>query len=311
MSALLNVIFPVFFLILLGYVLKRKEVFRLSTAAELNRFVIYVSLPALLFDLISTMRWSQLGNLPFIAVFGLSIVGAFLLTLLIRLRQGVPAIDAILDGLASSYSNVGFIGLPICLLAFGPKDAAPAVVATVMTACVLFAITIVMLESVAHANQPLGRALKKVGLSLCRNPVVVAPLLGLTIASLGLTLPSGLQQVVHLLGAAATPCALISIGVFLAVAPVNATRQPVTLLLLVKLLLQPALAAVLAYWVFDLPPTVAGIAVLLAALPIGSGPFMLAELYGREASGMSRAILLSTLGSLLTVSLLLYWLFPH
>jgi hypothetical protein len=47
-------------------------------------------------------------------------------------------------------------------------------------------------------------------------------------------------------------------------------------------------------------------AVLLAALPTGTGPYMLAEFYGREARITSQTILLSTLGSLVSLSLLLF-----
>lgn len=43
-------------------------------------------------------------------------------------------------------------------------------------------------------------------------------------------------------------------------------------------------------------------ALLLSALPTGTGPCMLAEFYGREASRVSRVVLLSTLGSLITLS---------
>jgi len=75
-----------------------------------------------------------------------------------------------------------------------------------------------------------------------------------------------------------------------------------------KLLLHPALAWVLAYHVFPLPPLWAQAAVLLCALPTGTGPYMLAELYGRGGAGVSRAILWSTLGSVPTLSLGLMWL---
>nr|WP_017906513.1 hypothetical protein [Pseudomonas fuscovaginae] len=47
-------------------------------------------------------------------------------------------------------------------------------------------------------------------------------------------------------------------------------------------------------------------ALLLSALPTGTGPFMLAEYYKREASLVSGTILISTLGSLLTLSICLY-----
>ena len=46
----------------------------------------------------------------------------------------------------------------------------------------------------------------------------------------------------------------------------------------------------------------------LLALPIGTGPFMLAKLYDREAALTSRAILISTLCSVVSVSLLIVWL---
>lgn len=53
---------------------------------------------------------------------------------------------------------------------------------------------------------------------------------------------------------------------------------------------------------FRLPPVLAHTAVLLAALPTGTGPFMLAEFYRREAAVTAKVILVSTIVSLATVS---------
>jgi predicted permease len=75
-----------------------------------------------------------------------------------------------------------------------------------------------------------------------------------------------------------------------------------------KLLLQPALTWWLAARVFALSPMLVEMSVVLAALPTGTGPFMLAEFYRREAHITSRTILLSTLGSLVTLSLLLLYM---
>jgi predicted permease len=57
-----------------------------------------------------------------------------------------------------------------------------------------------------------------------------------------------------------------------------------------------------------MPPLWAEVALLISALPIGTGPFMLAKLYDREAAVTSRAILISTLLSVVTVSALVAWL---
>jgi predicted permease len=75
-----------------------------------------------------------------------------------------------------------------------------------------------------------------------------------------------------------------------------------------KLVLQPAITAVLAFHIFSMPPLWSHSAVILSALPIGSGPFTIAKLYGIEAGVTSGAILMSHVFAVLTVSLLVGWL---
>ena len=58
----------------------------------------------------------------------------------------------------------------------------------------------------------------------------------------------------------------------------------------VKLLLQPLLTWVLAAFIFHLAAFETHAAVLIAALPTGTGSFMLAEFYQREATTTSRVI---------------------
>jgi len=131
--------------------------------------------------------------------------------------------------------------------------------------------------------------------------------LGAAWAMGGAPLPGPASQFLTLLGTAATPCALVSLGLFLA--QKQEGRRDGTLgLVLAKLLLQPLVTAFLAFRVFELPALWANSALLLSALPTGTGPFMLASFYGREGALVARVILLTTLGSLVTVSLCLYLL---
>jgi predicted permease len=57
-----------------------------------------------------------------------------------------------------------------------------------------------------------------------------------------------------------------------------------------------------------MPRMWAQIAILSAALPVGTGPFMMAQIYQRDASASAQAILISTLCSVITISLLLAWI---
>jgi predicted permease len=73
--------------------------------------VIWLALPALLFDSMSRLKPADFANLRFIAVFAIGVAVVFLVTAL-RLRQKAAAPDVIIDSLGSSYANTGFIGIP-------------------------------------------------------------------------------------------------------------------------------------------------------------------------------------------------------
>ena len=74
-----------------------------------------------------------------------------------------------------------------------------------------------------------------------------------------------------------------------------------------KLFIQPLIAWVIAGPFLDLPSMWVSAIVILSALPTGTGPFMLAQYYKADGSVISRVVLITTVGSLLTLSLLLWW----
>ena len=148
--------------------------------------------------------------------------------------------------------------------------------------------------------------LRKVGLALVRNPLLLAPLAGLAVGLSGFGLLDPVERYAGLLGAAASPCALVCIGLFLAQESVAARDGlSIGVLVALKLLVQPAVTALLVFTVFHVPSAWARPAVLLSALPIGSGPFTKAQLYGLQPTVTSRAILVSHLASVVTLSVLI------
>ncbi len=124
--------------------------------------------------------------------------------------------DRSIEGLAASYANAGYMGIPLCLAVLGPASMPPAIITTLLTACALFACAIALIEYDQHRQQHWSATLYKVGRALARNPLLIAPLAGALWAALGPALPQGLDRYVELLGASASPCALVTIGLFLA-----------------------------------------------------------------------------------------------
>ena len=306
-SRVLSIVLPIFALILLGYVCRKTNRLGERAASEINRMVVWLCLPALIFKVTATALWSEIWQPAFIATFIIGCLVMFVLTLGWRLAQRRSLVEASIDGLSSSYANTGYVGIPLCLLVFGHAGLEPALIASLIVVCLLFAISVVLIEIGLQEERNLLRACLVVLRALSKNPLVVSPILGAAWALTGIGLAKPVLQLLDMLAAATTPCALISLGLFLAEKQ-QGRRDGAWPLVLIKLIGQPLLTGYLAFRVFHLPPLWAQAALLLSALPTGTGPFMLAEFYGQEAGVVSRSILISTLGSLVTLTVCLYWL---
>ena len=307
MLQVLTILTPIFALILAGFIGRRSHILGATAAAELNRLVVWLCLPALLIHTTATTELRQIWHGGFVMTFTLATLLLFVLCFAWRLWRGATMASASLDALGASYANTGYVGIPLCLFVLGDAGLEPALIATLIVVCGLFAIAVTLIEVSLHASQGLVGALIKVSQALLKNPLVVSPFIGILWNLSGLAMPQMAATFLQLAGDATVPCALISLGAFLAHKQPGSASGSLALVLM-KLLLHPLLAAALAYWVFALPPRWAVAAVLLSALPTGTGPYMLAEFYRHEASLVSRTILLSTAGSLLTLSGYLFWL---
>jgi len=309
MHAVLNSALPIFALILTGFICGYFSVFDKAATDNLNRFAVYLALPSLMFVAMSKITPDQVRQFGFLGAFcggsSITFAAAFAIS---RIR-GRRVANAGIEGLDAGYSNVGFMGIPMCLLVFGPESAPAAIIATLFTACILFLFAVVVVEIDLHKGKSFWSTGTKVAKALLTSPLLIAPVAGLCIGLGGIKVPKPFESFTTLLGGAASPVALVCIGLFLAQESV-VSRDAVSIAKIVamKLILQPAVTAFLAFYVFTMPPLWSHSAVILSALPIGSGPFTIAKLYGLEAGVTSGSILASHVFAVLTVSLLVAWL---
>ena len=192
------------------------------------------------------------------------------------------------------------------LIVFGRDSLVPVTIASIITVCVLNASAIVLIEFASQSERRPLRLAGKVAVSLAKNPILVAPILGVLYGATGLGFPEAADTFLKMLGGAASPLALVVIGLVLAEprAVAAAETQLSFALTAVKLAVHPALTVALAIF-FAVPSRLAAMAVLLAALPTGSGPLIVAEFYRLPALVTSAVILISTLAALLTLPLVM------
>ena len=301
MTAIVDSFFPLLALILLGWFLRRRSLLGAAAARELTAFVVWLALPSLLFEAIAGASWQQLWQPRFVIAYAGAMVATFVLTFW-WLPKAQPFADRCLDCFGATYANSGFIGIPLSVLLLGKEALIPATIATLLTAVLLFAVGIVMLELGAGSHTRPIASIAKAARAVARNPLVVATLLGGLWSASGWAMPQAPHRLLELLSGAAGPCALVSIGALLAQpAPAGGTAAPLAPIVVAKLVVLPAICALLAIEVFALPPVWAITAVLLNALPTGTGPFMLAEFYGRDVARASRIMFVTTMLSLVSV----------
>lgn len=306
MMIVLSVALPVFSLIAVGSLVGRFSLLGEGATLALNKFVMYLALPAVLFQAMARIDLRAFFDPGYFAAFGGAIVVAYALSLAFSRATATPFVNANVQALAATFCNTGYVGIPLCLAAFGQASLVPAVIALVITACIQLGVALAIIEAAVQPAQSFWHTGWKVLRVLARNPFLISPLAGLLYGQLGLTFPIALDRFLTLLGAAATPCALVAIGLQLVEAGERFRFGVVTRLVAIKLLVQPAVAYGVAHLV-GLPPVWVATGVIMSALPTGTSAFLLAQVYGKEAQTCSGTVLVSTIGSFVTLSVLLAW----
>jgi malonate transporter len=324
MQAILAVTVPFFALVLCGYLAARQRVLPEAAIPGLNAFVLFFALPCMLFRFGASQPFAQLINPSLIAIYAVAALVLVFFTVAVTLRRadgrGVDTKNAAFGALVATFPNTGFMGVPLLVALLGDRAAGP-VIGTILTDLFLTSSLCIALAQAGPADD--GQPHDSVGATVLRslrgalsNPLPWSIGLGAALAASGLTLPEPVSQVIKMLGDAASPVALFTIGAVLWRAGQHAhTRTPVGQYLpvaLIKLFLHPLLVLGIGLLLraAGLPVPEFGLMVLMlaAALPSASNVSLLAERYGADNGRVARIIMASTVLAFVTFSLLAWGL---
>ena len=309
MQAVLNVALPVFGIILCGFLAGRAKLLGAASSEALNTFVYWFALPPLIFIGMAQTPVDRILNGPFILAVSLGILGTGVVVVLgsrYLFHNTGPANG--LHAMAALFSNTGYMGIPLFIAAFGEDRVLPAVTATVLNMFFYGTMTAWVAATKEDDDRKSGAAVAaQIAGALAKNPLVVAPVLGLGVSAAGIGIGAPLESLCRILGAAAAPGALFALGLFLVGQRITAGLAEVGWITFFKLVAQPALTWWLAFHVFEMDRFWAVSAVLLAALPTGALVFVTAQANGVYVQRASAGIVMSTVFSVVTLSALLAW----
>ncbi len=307
MLEVLSLTFPLFGLIILGFVGGRISDQPIQALGWLNTFIIYFALPAMLFTLVAKTPVDQFASWEFVAT-NIAITFAVLaLTFALGAldsRGNVP--EATIQALAGGYGNIGYMGPALAILTFGEKAAIPVAIIFCFENTMHFALAPAMMALSGQCKQSPMELVLDVVRRIVFHPFILATAAGVLVATFQIDLPILGSRLINYLAQAAAPCALFAIGVTLALRPMKRVPGSLFYITPIKLILHPLLMYVGLSHIGDFDETWILTAVLLASLPTATNVYVIAEQYDVWIERASASIMVTTALSIFTVSGLLY-----
>jgi predicted permease len=309
MADILNLALPYFGLIFIGFACGKAKGLPEAGLAWMNFFLLYVSLPALLFRIMSETPFSELNNPPFLIATTLATVSAFVLAMVAgRITGELSLRKATIAGLAGAYGNIGYMGPGLALAVLGAKAAAPTALIFCCDSIFLFTIVPLLMALTDRDHPSFLHAVGVAARQIALNPLIMSAVLGALVAAFHIPLPTALDRTLLFLQNAAAPTALFVLGVTVALRPFDRVPWEVPGVIAIKLLIHPLIVFALMLLFGPFAQPWAATAVLMAALPPALNVFVMARQNNTWIEPASVAVLIGTFASVVTLTSVMWFI---
>lgn len=307
MFAILDVVIPIFAIIVVGYLAVR---FRLYPAEGVRGLIALVNnflTPCLLFqsmlhaDFGTAFNWGII--LPFYAGALFSFVAGQIIA--VRFFGDRPG-EGVSSGFSAMFTNTVLLGIPILQRAYGDGALQVAFTIIALHASVLITIGMLTMELVRRDGAPILKALGVAAVRIVSNPLLWGIVLGVAGNVTNLTLSEPIEAFLTMMAAAVVPVALFGLGGALNEYRLADNWSQALAMTVLKLVVHPFIAWVLMVPILHVEHDVARYGIILAAMPAGINAYVFATYYNRGVNVATNTILISTVLSVLTVSGWLY-----
>ncbi|MBR5301359.1 MAG: AEC family transporter [Clostridia bacterium] len=291
--AVVQQLISLFLMMLIGFITARAGILTPDFRKRLSTFTLNTAGPCII---ISSVLESESNPMKMIGAAGMAVfffvIMCIFAAIIVRVLR-TKADEAGLDQLMLIFTNVGFMGIPVVQSIYGPSGVALLSMFILIFNLFFFSYGVLLISSSAKFNWK----------SLL-NACIIAALVGLLFGVTGWHLPAPVESTLASVGAMNTPLAMIIIGASMAHSNVRKalTNPRMYRICLLSMFLMPALVlAVVMFMPID--PMLAGISVLLAAMPIAGNCGMLSDRYTPHDMTASHCVMVSTLISAVSLPL--------
>jgi malonate transporter and related proteins len=307
-AEILNIVFPIFFVLLLGYAAGRTNQFDSHQVAGINELVLNFAVPASLFvGTVGVSRTQLLRETPLLMAMLVSLVGMYIVVFLlgkILFRHTVGG--AALQAIAVSFTAGPFFGPAVLIPIYGTSSAvAISMIALILNIVIVPATLVLLGISLPPAESGIkSPAVALLGSALVRAikaPFVWVPLVAFALVLAGVNVPAVVDSALGLIGH----------GVALFVAGITIATSKITLNLevgvnaVLKMVVLPVFCFSLAA-LFSVKAPFSDEGLLLTALPSGPIGILLATRYKTYEAEASSTIAVTMILIVPTIPIALF-----
>ncbi|WP_071672381.1 AEC family transporter [Nioella nitratireducens] len=303
MTALLDVVLPVFLVLGAGYLAVWRGLFSDSGVDGLMVFTQKFAIPCLLFRAISTLDLGHSFDWRLLLAYYTGSATCFVLGILgARKLFGRAWPDSIAIGFVALFANSVLLGLPIMERAYGADALVPnyAIISIHAAFCYLLGITTMEIV-IAQTRQPM-RLVSIVGRAMFRNSLMIGIALGFVVNLTGLALPGVVSEAIDLMIRAALPAALFGLGGVLYRYRPEGDAKEIAYVCVLSLMVHPAIAYGMGHYVTGLQEGQLRAAVVTGAMAPGVNAYLFANMYGAARRVAASSVLIGTALTVLTAS---------
>lgn len=286
---ILNIILPVIFVVLIGYLWNRYN--KDFNPIAVTKLVANIGLPCLIYD--SLTRSNLTINIYFkifLSAFLVLAIGFLFGYLLIKIFR----LHSIKLTTPLMHPNTGNMGIPLSLLAFGNEGLA--------LAAGFASIVMVSHFTVNTAISSGNYSFKKIILS----PVLLSLIFSLIILFYKIEMPNFFNSITKILSGFVIPLVLLSLGISLS--KINIKKLKIGLILGSFKLISGPFIGLLVVYLLKLDGNVAKVVILQASMPAAILTYLIAAQNNSYDQEIGTAVFVSTLGSAFSIPIILFFL---
>lgn len=293
MDGVINGLAMMWVIIAVGVILGRTRVLGDGAEKVLTRIVYYVAAPALVFVTLAVADIRAVLGPKTVAEMAGAIVAALTYTAISVWIFRASRADTVVGAMSSSLSNAAYLGIPMATYVLGdPVHVIPVMLFQLGFLTPLFFVLVDLVSG--RADSSVAGTLRTV----LTNPILIGAVLGIGCGLARVSVPEIVMQPLAVMGAAAVPCVLIAMGMSLfdrGEDSIAANAKEIVTATLLKLIVQPVVAYLLARFGFGLEGFDLFAVTVMAGLPTAQNSYVAASRAGTGLGIARGAVIVSTI----------------